>query len=218
MRKQYLVAASGLFLGLLFIIATHVYQTQQAQKLDFLAREDAEVFVRPHSPILGNPDARVTLVEFMDPACETCAAFSPFVKKLMDDNPGKVRLVLRYAPFHDGADDFVRILEAAGNQGKYWETLDIMYKSQDHWASHQNPQPHLLWDFVAMAGVDLDTVRSDMSETRIQRILEQDIADARALNVTKTPGFFVNGKPLTTFGFKQLQQLVESEIARHYPQ
>ena len=218
MKKQYVVAASGLFLGLLFIIATHVYQTQQARKLDFMAQEDAEIFVRPHSPTLGSPDARVTLVEFMDPACETCAAFSPFVKKLMDDNPGKIKLVLRYAPFHDGADDFVRILEAAGNQGRYWETLDIMYKSQGHWASHQNPQPHLLWDFVAMAGVDLDGIRNDMKDARIQSILEQDIADARALSVTKTPGFFVNGKPLTTFGFKQLQHLLESEIARHYPQ
>ncbi|HET97507.1 MAG TPA: hypothetical protein ENN98_02150 [Desulfurivibrio alkaliphilus] len=60
----------------------------------------------------------------------TCTAFSPFVKKLMADNPGRIRLVLRYAPFHDGADYFVKILEAARKQGKYWETLEIRYQSQ----------------------------------------------------------------------------------------
>jgi len=63
----------------------------------------------------------------------------------MDSNPGRIKLVLRYAPFHDGADYFVKILEAAGRQGKYWETLEVMYRSQPYWASHHNPRPELIW-------------------------------------------------------------------------
>ncbi len=46
--------------------------------------------------------------------------------------------------------------------------------------------------------------------------MEQDLADAKTLNVQKTPGFFVNGKPLQEFGSRQLQVLIESEIKAIY--
>jgi protein-disulfide isomerase len=217
MKKQHLVILSGVLLVLLFVLASFFYKNQQAKKFDFLAQEHAEIFVRKHSPIFGSEGAKVYLVEFMDPACETCSAFSPFVKKLMADNPGRIKLVLRYAPFHDGADYFVKILEAARKQGKYWETLDVMYQSQHYWASHHNPQPQLIWHFLPGVGLDLGKLRTDMNDPAIERIIKQDLADAKTLNVTKTPGFFVNGKPLITFGYMQLQQLIEAEIEANYP-
>jgi hypothetical protein len=80
-----------------------------------LAQENAPTFVRGYSQTLGSDDAKVYLVKFSDPACETCSAFHPFVKKLMAVNQGKIKLVIRYAPFHDGADYFVKILI-----GKLW--------------------------------------------------------------------------------------------------
>ena len=46
--------------------------------------------------------------------------------------------------------------------------------------------------------------------------MKQDLDDARALNVTRTPGFFVNGKPLKDFGFQQLKALVEEEVRLAY--
>jgi protein-disulfide isomerase len=55
-----------------------------------------------------------------------------------------------------------------------------------------------------------------MNDPAIAKIIEQDLSDAKKLNVTKTPGFFVNGKPLTSFGRKQLRQLVNSEIKGLY--
>ena len=123
---------------------------------------------------------------------------------------------IRYAPFHDGADYFVKILEAAKKQGKYWETLDIMYKTQHYWASHHNPQPQRIWKFLPSAGLDLEKIRIDMNDPKIGKIIQQDLADAKTLNVRKTPGFFVNGKPLSSFGYEQLQELVDSEISKYY--
>ena len=81
-------------------------------------------------------EQRVVLVEFFDPACETCREFHPYVKELLAAHPGKVRLVLRYAPFHQGSDTMVLILEAAGRRGRFWETLEVMYATQPQWASH----------------------------------------------------------------------------------
>ncbi len=216
MKKQFIVIISSVFLILLFTLGVYVYKQQQIKKYGFMARENASTFVREHSQTLGSDDAKVYLVEFSDPACETCSAFHPFVKKLMAVNPGKIKLVVRYAPFHDGADYMVKILEAARRQGKYWETLDVMYNTQRHWASHHNPKPHLIWKFLPSAGLDIERIRKDMNDPEIAKLIHQDLADAKTLNVRKTPGFFVNGKPLPSFGRRQLRELIESEIKEYY--
>lgn len=215
--KYVLVGVTSLVLVLAFVLGSNYYKNQQIQKYGFMAEENAELFVRAHSKTLGSDDAKVYLVEFMDPACETCAAFAPFVKRIMDDNPGKIKLVLRYAPFHDGADDFVKILEAAGMQGKYWETLNVMFETQNIWASHHNYQPQRLWDILPRAGVDIEQIKKDMQDPAIAKIIEQDMADVKTLNVQKTPGYFVNGKPLQTFGYRQLFELIQSELNAQYP-
>lgn len=216
MKKQSIVLVSIVFLILFFMLGVKLYKTHQARNYEFMAQENASTFVREYSQTLGSDDAKVYLVKFSDPACETCSAFHPFVKKLMAENQGKIKLVIRYAPFHDGADYFVKILEAARKQGKFWETLAIMYKSQPYWASHHKPKPQRIWRFLNKAGLDLDKIRKDMKDPEIAKIIQQDLADAKTLNVRKTPGFFVNGKPLSRFGYRQLKDLVESEIEKYY--
>ena len=216
MKKQHIVLVSSVFLILLFVLGVYLYKSYHTKKLGFLARENASIFVRKYSQTLGSDDAKVYLIKFSDPACETCSAFHPFVKQLMAANPGKIKLVIRYAPFHDGADYFVKILEASKKQGKYWETLDVMYKTQRYWASHHNPKPQLIWRYLPRAGLDLEKIRKDMNNPEIVGIINQDLADAKTLNVRKTPGFFVNGKPLSSFGYKQLKELVDSEISKYY--
>lgn len=217
MKTHIIFGVSVVVLIIAFMAGSSYYKAKQAEKIGFLAQENAELFVRDHSQTLGSDDAKVFLIEFMDPACETCAAFSPFVKQIIGTNPGKIKLVLRYAPFHDGADYFVKILEAGKKQGKYWETLNVMYKSQPYWASHHNPQPQKIWQFLPQAGVNVEQIRKDMNDPAIAKLIDQDLADANTLNVRKTPGFFVNGKPLQTFGSKQLLQLVQAELDANYP-
>ena len=217
MKTHIIFGVTAVVLIIAFMFGSSYYKGKQAEEIGFMARENAELFVRDHSQTLGSDDAKVYLVEFMDPACETCAAFSSFVKQMIVTNPGKIKLVLRYAPFHDGADYFVKILEAAKKQGKFWETLNIMYKSQPYWASHHNPQPQKIWQFLPKAGVNVDQIRRDMNDPAIVKLIDQDLADAKTLNVRKTPGFFVNGKTLQTFGYKQLLQLVQSELDANYP-
>jgi protein-disulfide isomerase len=215
--KYLMFGLACLSLVLIFVFGSSYYKSQQAEKFGFMAEKNASIFVREHSQTLGSDDAKVYLIKFTDPACETCAAFSPFVKQMMKANPGKIKLVIRYAPFHAGADYFVKILEAAKKQDKYWETLEVMYKSQPYWASHSNPQPQRIWEFLPKAGLDIEQIKKDMNDPAIAELIAQDLADAKTLNVHKTPGFFANGKPLQQFGYKQLQQLVQTEIDAKYP-
>jgi protein-disulfide isomerase len=216
MKKQSIVLISGVFLVLLFVAGAQFYKGREIKKYEFLSANNASLFIRDYSPTLGSEDANVYLIEFTDPACETCSAFHPFIKELMAAHPGKIKLVIRYNPLHEGADYPVKILEAARKQGKFWETMDILYGTQNHWTSHHKVQPQKIWRFLSMVGLDVEKIKKDMNDPSIQKRIEQDIADAKALNVKKTPVFFVNGKPLPSFGRNQLRQLVESEIKAIY--
>ena len=123
---------------------------------------------------------------------------------------------MRYTPFHKGSDYVIKLLEAARLQNKFWETLEATYESQQAWASHHNPQPERLWMLLGGVGLDMKKAREDMQNPAIAKRIQQDMADAQQLQVTKTPGFFVNGKPLVRFGYEQLQQLVDAEIRNNY--
>jgi protein-disulfide isomerase len=82
-----------------------------------LTPEVAAHLVRPHSPVLGAANARVTVVEVLDPACEACRAFAPVVEQLLFLYPNDVRVVVRFADFHPPSLDAIRLLEAAHRGG-----------------------------------------------------------------------------------------------------
>lgn len=216
MIQKYLFGIAAGLLLLVFVIATLVHNTEKGERLDDMVTQNRSALVRDHSPTLGAPEARVHIVEFLDPACETCRAFYPFVKELMAAAPGRIRVIVRYAPFHDGSDQLVKMLEAAKLQGKFWETLEAMFASQPNWAAHHNPQPELVWNYLDGIGLDIAKLKADMASPAVAAAVRQDLDDARALNVTKTPEFFVNGRPMPSFGYEQLQQLVQEELSTAY--
>lgn len=129
---------------------------------------------------------------------------------------GQVNLVVRYAPFHKGSDEAVKILEAACMQDKYWQVMEAMLASQPIWASHDAPQPDSIWNQLEGTGIDIDKAKGDMSDPRIEAMLSLDVKDGEAIGVTRTPGFFVNGKPLLDFGSSQLKALVDEELRQAY--
>ena len=214
-QKLVLVLGAAAVLVGGFVLAVFLYNNQRAERLASIEKASPvdNAFVRSHAQRLGPRDAKVTLVEFFDPGCESCAAMAPHVKAILDAHPGQVQLVLRYVPLHQGADVAVKMLEAARNQGKYWETLQLMFDTQSQWASHHHPAPEKLLEFLPSLGLDMARLQLEMEGTRIAGILEQDMADAKTLGVRKTPTFFVNGKPLLRFGLAELQALVASEVA-----
>ena len=210
-HKMLFIIALGLLL-VTFVFGTTFYFMLNKNQVASMPEAQRVALVRMHSPTLGPIDAPVVIVEFLDPACETCARFYPLVKQIMAANPGKIRLVLRYAPFHNGSDKVVAVLEAARVQGKFWQTLEALLAAQASWAPNHTPQVALVWKHLEGLGLDLDKVRADMATPALANVIAQDIADARTLNVTKTPEFFVNGRPLPSFGFEQLKSLITNAL------
>ena len=216
MKKNIIVIATAILFVVLFIVAASFYNSQKDKELSSSSLENVQYLQRDYSPKIGPPDAKVTIVEFFDPACGTCSAFYPLVKKLMRAHPGKVNLVLRYLPLHTNSDVIVSIFEAARLQGRFRQTLELAYKTHDSWIEHHTAIPEKFWAQLGGLGLDMDKLYVDMQSAEIAQRIKQDVLDAKQLKVSKTPGFFVNGKPLVHFGYEQLKQLVESEVVANY--
>jgi len=212
MKQKTLFTVAAVVLLLVFVVGPLLYKSERINEATQTAAANGTVLVRPHSPTLGNADAPVVIVEFFDPACETCRAFYPLVKQIMAANPGKIRLVLRYAPFHKGSDRVVAVLEAARKQDRYWPALEALLAAQAEWAPHHAAEVDLVWRHLQGVGLNLEQLRTDMNSPEIASLIAQDLADTRTLNVTKTPQFFVNSTPLLNFGYEPLKQLVDSAL------
>jgi len=180
-----------------------------------------EQLVRPDSPTLGAADAPVTIVEFLDPECESCRAFNPTVKKLLKDYDGKVRLVVRYMPLHPNSVSAATFTEAAGEQGKYWQAQEMLFQKQPEWGTKHGPQAGAPADINALfkkyaAELELDASKMDsaFAENRYAAKLERDKKDGQSLGVRQTPTFFVNGRKLARLGEADLKSLIDEELKR----
>jgi protein-disulfide isomerase len=213
-NRKWLVGATAAVVVAAFGVGVFFFKERTNQEVVKAVQTSGDALVRAHSPVFGNPDAKVTIVEFFDPSCESCRAFYPTVKSIVNASFGQVRLVLRYAALHKGSDEAVKILEAVRLQGKYWPAVEKALADQPRWASHDNPQPALIWESMANLGIDIAKAKADMNSPAIAQVLQQDTADLQTLKVKGTPSFFVNGTPLLDFGAPQLKALVDQEIAK----
>ena len=190
-RRSIVLLTTGVTVAA-FVLAGFLYKTYEADRQARTATAQSDHLVRPHAPVIGPVDAPVTIVEFFDPSCETCRAFYPYVKKILADYPKDVRLVLRYAPLHEGSDEAVKILETARLQNKFEAVLEALLASQPAWAIHGAPNLKVAWDAARSVGLDVDRARQDMSKPEIDAVLKQDIEDIKTVKLSKTPTFFVN--------------------------
>ena len=208
-----LLFTSGIILILLaFITATVLYKNQEGSA----GHQNQDILERPGAPVKGPIDARVTIVEFFDPACGTCADFYPLLQQLINQYPGKVRVMMRYAPLHTGSDQVVKMLEAAHQQGKYWQALEMLFNNQRRWIVNHVSQPMRARSLLNGVAMDHKKLDVDMNQPGLIQAIQQDVQDAQALSVRATPEFFVNGRPMPSFGYEQLSQLVKEAVEEAY--
>jgi protein-disulfide isomerase len=212
--KKIIVIGLVAVVTLFFYLGMNAYKSRVQTTQDVQVKTEQVRLVRMHSPVFGPQNAPVTIVEFFDPACETCRAFYPIVKSLMAKYPNDVRLVLRYAPFHKGSDQVIKLLESSKTQGKYQTVLEAVLAAQPSWADHGQSNIENAFKAAEQAGLDLSKARKDIENTGMQAVLQQDIEDLTALQVTQTPTFFVNGRSLPSFGPDQLATLVAEEVSK----
>lgn len=209
-----IAAVAVLVLVFALAAATFLYE---AEEMDLSSSDTAPrqaALASEHSPSLGDPGARVHIVEFLDPACGTCAQFYPMVKQWMQEAPEDLRLSVRHLAFHTGADYAVRILEASRAQDKYWETLETLLATQQRWVRNHVVIQDQILPAIAGVGLDIDQLLFDMTSDEITRRIARDKEDAVYLKVKATPEYFVNGRSLPSFGPQQLLDIVREELGK----
>ena len=217
MRKDLLVlSGTAAVLIAALVVGGSYYARSQKQSRDQAAAlappPVATTLERPHSPSLGPRDAKVTVVEFLDPECETCRAMSPMVKFLMAQYPGKIRLVVRHLGMHKNSMFAISALDAAKEQGKYWELLEALFAQQPSWGDHHHPKPELIPEIARQVGLDMEAFSKASAKPSSKTNADQDAADAKALGVNGTPTFFVNGRMLEELGYEQLKAMVDRAL------
>lgn len=213
MQNKKVVILSIVVLVGLFFIGGYFYKKNISSSHQSVSNEQLQYLQRDYSIVIGPSDAKVTLVEFFDPACGTCAQFHYYVKDLLKKYDGDIKLVLRYAAFHANSNYAVKMLEGAREQDLFMPTLEFMFNTQNQWIDSHVVNPRKLWALLPnVKGLDMRLLAKSMENITYDNIVEQDLNDAQALNANKTPSYFVNGKPLKEFSLDNLIKLIESEL------
>ncbi|MGJ3224852.1 DsbA family protein [Micromonospora aurantiaca (nom. illeg.)] len=161
---------------------------------------DAAVLVREDSHRLSTaPDGKVTLVEFLDFECESCAAAYPAVKQILATYGDRITVVVRYFPIpsHPNAELAARAAQAAANQGRFADMYTQLFDNQNTWGHNDSPQTEVFLGYARTLGLDMTRFRRDLDAPATAARVAKDKADGQAAGVSGTPTFFLNGRQLT---------------------
>lgn len=180
-------------------------------------------FLANGSPILGDVDAPITLIEFGDYQCHFCNVFfhsteDDILEKYV--KTGKVKMIFKdYNIIGPDSVNASHGAHCANDQGLFWEYHDILYSNwtgeNNGWASSEN-----LAKFAQEIGLDLDKWSECMIEGTHSQIIVASNEDARSLELTGTPAFFVigpDGKTTKLFGAQPLEvfeRIFEEELKK----
>jgi protein-disulfide isomerase len=141
-------------------------------------------------PIKGRSDGIVTIVEFTDFECPSCARAQPLLEEMVNEYPGKVKLVVRDFPLdqHTHAMKAAEAAEAAREQGKYWEYTAILFKNQ------AALEVEHLKEYASQLGLDRKSFDAALDSGKFRDQVQRDVQDGHKLGVNSTPTVFINGK------------------------
>lgn len=162
-----------------------------------------------NDPIIGNPDAPITIIEFSDFQCPFCARFHiqtlPLILEEYIDQ-GKVKLVFRDFPIqsiHPNALPASVAAECANEQGKFKEMHDMLFDNQNQWNKLEtNDVLSLFSNYASNIQLDQEIFDSCLTSGKYIEEIRKDLDDGRDYGVSGTPGFFVGNEKI---GFVEIK-------------
>ena len=180
-----------------------------------------DTFLSNGSPILGDPNAPITLVEFGDYQCHYCNVFFQSIEKDIVKNyvdTGKVKIIFKdYNIIGEDSVIASQGAHCANDQGLFWEYHDILYSNwtgeNNGWASSEN-----LAIFAQQIDLNMNKWSECMKKGSHSQTINESNNDARSLELTGTPAFFVinsEGKVSKLFGaqpFEVFKKIFDSQL------
>lgn len=178
---------------------------------DFLIAPQPPVYeiATNDQPVLGDMKAAVTIIEFTDFQCLSCAQVQPVLERLIKEYNGRVRLVVRDYPLtqHEHAFKAAEAAEAAREQGKYWEFTAKLFANQSALSVDKLKQ------YATEVGLDRAKFDAALDSGKFKSEIQRDIMDGSRVGIKGTPSLFINGKLMPDRSYETLKQAIDATLA-----
>ncbi len=163
----------------------------------------------------GNPDAKVTLLEYSDLQCPVCRNYEPIVEQARAAYASSTLFLYRHFPLqqHQWALASAHAAEAAGMQGKFWDMVHVLFQNQESWVQSKNPAP-LFSQYAQELGLNVQKFQTDENSQAVSDKVISDRTAALEDQIPGTPTFFLNGQQVQFQSYDQLKQLLDQALAR----
>ena len=169
-----------------------------------------------NSPVWGDPNAPITVVEYSDFQCPVCRSLHDALRGLLPNYP-QVKVVFKDFPL-ETLHPWARTAALAGrcaytqDNKAFWKIYDLIYDNQDL-ISATNAYDKML-DFASQAGLNQEAFKACMSSPQAAQAIDASVANGNLLEVHSTPTVFVNGRRIVGADPHGIQQYIEYEIAQ----
>jgi protein-disulfide isomerase len=162
------------------------------------------------APMMGNANAKITLVEFADYECPHCKRFQPVLRQILDEFHGDVKLYFKHYPLpqHTNARLAAEAATAAQKQGKFWPYEEKL------WANQDNLTPAELEKYAKETGLDVTKFRQDLDSPAIKARVQKDRIEGTTAGISSTPTLFINGREYSdAHDTESLREWIKEELA-----
>jgi protein-disulfide isomerase len=194
-----------------------------AKNDDDEAKEDtSSVFKVPlgNSPVLGSPNALVTIVEFSDFQCPFCSRVEPTLKALRDKYGDKIRIVWKNEPlpFHPAAgpaaEAAMEVRAEKGDKG-FWDAHDKFYTNQKDLMSGQAPNVDAIVKMASETGASADKIKKAVNDQTHKKEIDADTDLSEDFQASGTPHFFIDGRRLVgAQPQEKFEKIIDEEIKK----
>ena len=159
-------------------------------------------------PAKGATKALVTIVEFTDFQCPSCARQHPVLERIVNEFGDRVRLVVRDFPLSQHADarKAAEAAEAAREQGKYWEYVAVLFRNQSALGVDK------LRQYATEVGLDRARFDASLDSGKFAEKVQRDVIDGHKLGVNGTPTLYINGKRVSDNSYETLKSTIEAAL------
>jgi protein-disulfide isomerase len=166
-------------------------------------------FPRAQGPV----DAPIQIIEYSDFQCPACGNAQPMLNALLQDHPGKIRLVYQHFPLdsHQWSRLVHQAAECAARQNRFWPYHDRLYQNQSGWSKSTESPVEILIRYAKEEGLNLEAFGRCLQDPEAARKIREERMTGEGLGVRSTPSFFVNGEMVA--GTKTLREKIERFLA-----
>jgi protein-disulfide isomerase len=159
-------------------------------------------------PVKGTAKALVTIVEFTDFECPSCARQHPVLEKIMTEFGDRVRLVVRDFPLsqHANARKAAEAAEAAREQGKYWEYAGVLFRNQSALGVDK------LRQYATDLGLDRARFDAALESSKFAEKVQRDVIDGHKLGINGTPTLYINGRRISDNSYEAMKSAIETAL------